>query len=81
MTTKAPNPAETKNGPFDKDVLVCGVCEENEATHRISISVNKGLDYNHQKLLFHIDYSVCGPCARDLVEVKLSAKLAGARKR
>ena len=78
--TKTPNPAETKDGPFDKDVLVCGACEENEATHKISITVNKGLEYDRSKQLFHVDYSVCGPCAREVVEVKLGAKLAGARK-
>jgi len=83
MTTvaKSPNPAETKTGPFDKDVLMCGTCGENEATHQITISARKGLEYDSRKQLFHVDYSVCGPCARELVEVQLSAKLATTKKR
>lgn len=62
-------------GPFNAEPILCGVCKENEATHSISIRVNKGLDYGSQRQLYHVEYSVCGDCARDAVEVKIGAQL------
>lgn len=76
-----PKAAEEKTGPFDEEIILCGVCVEHPATHQISIRVQKGLDYQSAKQLFHVDYSVCGDCARECVEVKLGAKLAAGRRR
>jgi hypothetical protein len=66
---------EKTPGPFDSDPVYCGTCGQNEATHEIWIKVRRGLDYNNQKPLYEVTYSVCGPCAREVVEVKLGAKL------
>ena len=76
-----PKAVEEKKGPFDKEVILCATCGENEATHQISIGVQKGIDYNHSKQLYHVTYSVCGPCAREVVEVKLGAKLNAKERR
>ena len=62
-------------GPFHAEPIVCGVCREKEATHSISIRVDKGIEYNSKRQLYHVEYSVCGDCARDAVEVKIGAQL------
>jgi len=69
--------AECANGPFDADVSLCMTCGNEEATHEISIQCHKGLlsDYSKRKPVFYVNYSVCGPCARQVVEVKLAADL------
>jgi hypothetical protein len=73
-----PNEKEAKNGPFDADVVACATCGENDATHEIAISVRKGHDYSASRQVYSVTYSVCGPCAREVVEVKLSANLSKA---
>lgn len=63
------------------DPLLCGTCGEKEATHEISIRVQRGTDYQQTNQLYVVTYAVCGVCAREVVTVKLGASLAGARKR
>jgi hypothetical protein len=65
---------ESKSGPFDADVVACATCGENEATHEI----RKGYGYSVSKTVYSVAYSVCGPCAREVVEVKLNANLSKA---
>ena len=55
--------------------LPCGTCETGEATHQVAIQVQKGLDYNSRKQLYTVTYAICGECAKDVVEVKLGARL------
>jgi hypothetical protein len=69
-------PSETANGPFDDNVSLCMTCAKEQATHEIHISCTKGLIWDtSKKSVFSINYSVCGPCARQIVEVKLAADL------
>jgi hypothetical protein len=56
--------------------LTCATCKKNEAQYQTSITVRRGLDYLNSKVLYHVEYSICADCAREIVEVKLSAKLA-----
>jgi hypothetical protein len=59
----------------EEEPLACGTCETGVATHVVSISVRKGLEYRSQSSLYHVDYCVCAACAKDVLEVKLGAKL------
>jgi hypothetical protein len=69
-------PSETANGPFDDNVSLCMTCAKEQATHEIHISCTKGLIWDtSKKSVFSINYSVCGGCARQVVEVKLAADL------
>lgn len=72
-------PSETANGPFDPIVVLCMTCGKEQATHEIAIQCRKGLIYDSSsKPVFSVTYSVCGPCARQVVEVKLAADLRAA---
>ena len=66
---------ETTSPLFEKEAVDCCVCRENEATHTVAIRVARGLDYPKQAELYSVNYSVCGTCAQDVVEVKLNAQL------
>lgn len=69
-------PSETANGPFDPIVVLCMTCAKEQASHEIHITCSKGLIYDSsRKPVFSVTYSVCGPCARQVVEVKLAADL------
>lgn len=59
----------------ENEPLLCSACGERETTHEVSISVSRGFDYQHNKRLFYVTYSVCGDCARSIVEVKLNTQL------
>lgn len=60
---------------FAREPVDCCVCGAQEATHQIGISVDKGLEYSRNQTVYRVTYVVCGDCAKDLVEVKLDAKL------
>lgn len=60
---------------FVRDPITCGCCGSDEATHQISIRVNKGLDYPKQQQLYLVEYAVCGACAKNAVVVQLGAQL------
>jgi hypothetical protein len=71
---------ESANGPFDGDVVLCTQCAKEQATHEISIQCHKGsVDFINRKQVFFVSYSVCGPCARQVVEVKLATELRSVR--
>lgn len=63
------------------DPALCGTCGEREATHEISIRVQRGFDYQHAKQIFNVTYGVCEGCARDVVTVKLGAELRASKVR
>jgi hypothetical protein len=68
--------SENANGPFDDNVSLCMTCAKEQATHEIHISCTKGLIWDTgKKPVFTVNYSVCGGCARQIVEVKLAADL------
>lgn len=60
---------------FAREPVDCCVCREHEATHQVAINVDKGLEYSKSQSLYRVSYVVCGDCAKDIVEVKLDAKL------
>lgn len=70
------------NHIFEREVILCGACGANDASHSVSVRVVKGLGYRPEpQQLYHVEYAVCGPCAREVVEVKLAAGLATADKK
>lgn len=73
MTKKIDAPA----GPYEPDQVACGTCGQNPATHWVYLSVSKGIGYgsSDRRDLFNVSYAVCGPCAREMIEVKLGANL------
>lgn len=77
MKPKAVDPADL----LPRETIQCGTCGEREATHEITIRVQRGFDYQHAKQLFTCSYAVCQLCARDVVTVKLGAELKASRPR
>jgi hypothetical protein len=59
----------------------CGTCGTREATHEVSVRVQRGFDYQHAKQIFSVTYAVCEECARSVVEVKLGAELRASKGR
>jgi len=64
-----------------RETISCGTCGEREATHEISLRVQRGFDYQSAKQLFNVSYAVCEVCARDVVAVKLGAELRTSKPR
>lgn len=77
--SKKPAAEDAPAGPFETDKVLCCTCEQNEATHVVYLSVSKSRSAyaTDRRDLYSVSYVICGPCAREAVEVKLGATLRG----
>lgn len=68
--TVSPKASDFKKDPPPE----CQNCGK-DATHRVSIRIEKGFDYSRTAHIAGADYVVCGDCAKTIVKVELNLKI------